>query len=100
MTRDWRAKRQIFQPIWLLGVFSIALALAISPTATALALNENFDGVTPPALPAGWTADQGINSGGFPLWQTSNTGDPTPVADSLPNSAFSTDPNNILENRL
>jgi hypothetical protein len=100
MTRDWRAKRQIFQPVWLLAVLSITLALTISPAATTLALTENFDGVPPPALPTGWTVDQGINSGAFPLWQTSNTGDPTPVADSLPNSAFSPDPNNILDNRL
>jgi len=67
---------------------------------TATTLDENFDGVTPPALPAGWSADQGTNAGGFPLWQTSNAGDPTPVADTPPNSAFTPDPNNVLDNRI
>ena len=83
---------------------SIALAiifgLSILQTicaGTATTLDENFDGVTPPALPAGWSADQ---AGGFPLWQTSNAGDPTPVADTPPNSAFTPDPNNVLDNRI
>ncbi|MFL6277629.1 MAG: HYR domain-containing protein [Blastocatellia bacterium] len=56
---------------------------------------ENFDGVTAPALPAGWTATQGTNATGAPLWVTSTT---TP--DTAPNDAFSTSPNNILDNRL
>ena len=34
-------------------------------------LAENFDGVAAPALPAGWTADVGVNVAGAPLWQTS-----------------------------
>jgi hypothetical protein len=63
-------------------------------------LSTNFDGVTPPALPAGWVATQGANAGGFPLWVTSNSGVPTPVADTPPNSVFTTDPNNVLDNRL
>ena len=61
---------------------------------------ENFDGVTPPTLPPNWTATQGINGGGFPFWVTSNSGVPTPVADSPPNAAFTVDPNNLLDNRL
>ena len=100
MTRDWRAERQIVQPISLLSVFSIGLALTIGTAAATLSLSENFDAITPPALPAGWVADQGTNAGGFPLWQTSNSGDPTPIADSQPNSAFTPDPNNVLDNRL
>ena len=63
-------------------------------------VTQNFDGVTPPALPAGWTATQGTNAGGFPLWVTSNSGTPTPVADTAPNAAFSQDPSNLLDNRL
>src|SRR6185312_9566752 len=53
-----------------------------------------------PALPAGWTADQGTNAAGAPLWVTSNSGTPTPVADSAPNAAFTQDPLNLLDNRL
>ena len=56
---------------------------------------ENFDGVTAPALPAGWAATQGTNLTGAPPWVTSTTG-----PDTAPNDAFSTSPNNILDNRL
>lgn len=56
---------------------------------------ENFDEVTPPALPAGWVASQGVNVTGAPLWVTSNV---TPH--TAPNDAFSTAPDNILDNRL
>jgi Dockerin type I domain len=62
--------------------------------------SQNFDAVTVPMLPAGWTATQGVNGGGFPFWVTSNSGTPAPVADSLPNSAFSQDPANLLDNQL
>lgn len=41
---------------------------------------ENFDGVTSPALPAGWTTTQ---SGGQQIWFTQ-----TSVRDSLPNAVF------------
>ncbi len=51
-------------------------------------------------LPTGWVATQGVNGGGFPLWVTSNSGTPAPVADSLPNAVFSQDPANLLDNRL
>ena len=56
---------------------------------------EYFDGVTPPALPAGWVASQGVNVTGAPLWVTSNV-----ASHSWPNDAFSTAPDNILDNRL
>ena len=62
--------------------------------------SENFDGVAPPALPANWTADQGTNAAGAPLWQTSNSGLPAPVADTAPNAAFSQDPGGLCDNRL
>lgn len=52
---------------------------------------QNFDGVTPPLLPAGWTATNIVNSDGI-LWQTSNSGSPAPPADSLPNAAWINDP--------
>ena len=60
---------------------------------------ENFDGITPPALPAGWTATNVIDPDGI-LWVTSNDGDPFPSADSLPNAAFVNDPDAISDKRL
>jgi hypothetical protein len=53
-------------------------------------LNDNFDTVMPPALP-GWTAINAIDPDGI-LWQSSNTGLPSPPADSLPNAAWVNDP--------
>ena len=61
-------------------------------------LTQNFDGVVPPALPAGWTATNAV--GGSPLWVTSNSGVPAPVADSPPNAAFVNDPPSISDKRL
>jgi hypothetical protein len=63
-------------------------------------LSQNFDAVSPPTLPAGWTADVGVNVAGAPLWQTSNSGTPTPAADSAPNAAFTQDPGNTCDNRI
>jgi hypothetical protein len=74
-----------------------------TPTATvtpvACVLFENFDFVTPPALPAGWTAGNGINPDGI-LWQTSNSGVPSPPADSLPNAAWVNDPAAVSDKYL
>ena len=56
---------------------------------------QNFDGVTPPVLPAGWMASQGVNVTGAPIWGTS-----TVTPDTPPNDVFSTAPDNILDNRL
>lgn len=50
----------------------------------AISLSQNFDGVTAPALPAGWTTSQTFNG---VLWTTSTTS-----AISAPNSAFVPDP--------
>jgi hypothetical protein len=65
-----------------------------------VSFSENFDGVTPPMLPPDWTATQGVNNGGFPLWVTSNAGVPAPPADTAPNALFTPDPDNILDNRI
>jgi hypothetical protein len=54
-------------------------------------LDEPFDSVTPPLLPAGWTAINGIDPDGI-LWQTSNSGLPSPPYDTAPNSAWVNDP--------
>ncbi len=51
---------------------------------------ENFDGVMPPMLPLGWIATN--VQGPPPLWVTSNSGMPSPPADTLPNAAFIDDP--------
>ena len=78
-----------------------------SPTATATPtptpilcfLFQDFDGVTPPALPPGWSAANAINPDGV-LWQTSNSGLPSPPADTLPNAAWINDPATVSDKRL
>src|SRR5207247_1147373 len=61
-------------------------------------LVENFDGVTPPTLPPGWTATNA--QGPPPLWVTSNSGVPMPPAYSPPNAAFIDDPAVVSDKRL
>jgi hypothetical protein len=56
-----------------------------------LLLMESFDGVTPPALPTGWSST---------TWVTSNSGVPTPPADTPPNAAFVDDPATISDKQL
>src|SRR5262245_25678302 len=60
--------------------------------------SENFDNVTPPALPLGWMATNA--QGPPPLWVTSNSGVPIPPADTLPNAAFVDDPAVVSDKRL
>lgn len=54
--------------------------------------------MTPPTLPAGWLATNALGSP--PLWVTSNSGVPTPPADTLPNAAFIDDPAVVSDKRL
>ena len=54
-------------------------------------LTECFDGVTPPALPTGWSST---------TWVTSNSGVPMPPADTPPNAVFVDDPATISDKRL
>ena len=61
-------------------------------------LVENFDGVTPPTLPPGWTATNA--QGPPPLWVTSDSGVPMPPAYSPPNAAFIDDPAVVSDKRL
>ncbi len=56
-------------------------------------LSENFDAVTAPALPSGWTAT--VAQGNVTPWQTSTTG-----PSSSPNDVFATDAAFISDNRL
>ena len=59
---------------------------------------ETFDGVTPPALPSGWLATNAL--GPPPLWVTSDSGVPSPPADTPPNAAFIDDPAVLSDKRL
>jgi len=56
-------------------------ACLLRPVAARGDFKENFDSVTPPNLPSGWTAANA--SGSAPLWLTTTTG-----SDSGPNNAF------------
>src|SRR5438034_4437390 len=47
---------------------------------------ENFDSVTPPVLPVAWLATNA--QGPPPLWVISNSGVPSPPANTPPNAAF------------
>src|SRR5436305_9309549 len=62
------------------------------------AQSENFDGVTPPALPPDWVATNA--QGPPPLWVTSDSGLPTPPADTAPNALFIDDPAVVSDKRL
>jgi hypothetical protein len=89
------------------GSFEVQAGATPTPTPTATptitpvqcVLFESFDFVTPPALPAGWTATNGINPDGV-LWQTSNSGVPAPPADTTPNAAWVNDPAAISDKYL
>ena len=62
-----------------LGIVTFTLPLGT----LAASFTQNFDGVTAPALPAGWTTSHG---GGQSAWVTKTT-----VSDSAPNAAFASD---------
>ena len=68
------------------------------PCAGLVTSVENFDSVTAPALPIQWLATNAL--GPPPLWVTSNTGQPSPPADTPPNAAFIDDPDVISDKRL
>src|SRR5947209_16938890 len=73
------------------GAWTVLLALSVLAAASSAPAQcppnyaQNFDGVTPPALPSGWVASQGVNVTGAPFWRTS-----TIMPDTPPNDAFST----------
>jgi len=69
---------------------TIIYTLPLGKLVTALA--ENFDAVTPPALPAGWATSA---SGAQSNWVSS-----VASADTAPNAAFSPDPGGIGVNEL
>jgi hypothetical protein len=89
------------------GVTGIDSPVTAGPTPTPLPCplcwfvfreSENFDSVTPPALPPNWLATNA--QGPPPLWVTSNSGVPMPPADTAPNAAFIDDPSVISDKRL
>ena len=85
------------------GRVDILAAVAPSPTpckqnCEPATETENFDDVSPPALPQDWIATNA--QGPPPLWVTSNSGVPIPPADTLPNAAFIDDPEVVSDKRL
>lgn len=62
------------------------------PISVSQVFSENFDGVAPPTLPAGWTTS---SSGAQAQWATS-----TSFRDTIPNSAISMEASNIGINEL
>jgi hypothetical protein len=68
------------------------------PCVLPVVFSENFDSVTPPALPADWEATN--SEGPPPFWVTSNAGVPSPPADTPPNAAFIDDPAVVSDKRL
>jgi subtilisin family serine protease len=73
--------------------------IGITPVCDAKGtLSEKFDSVAVPNLPVGWTAANA--AGAAPLWQTSNSGTPVPVADSAPNAAWIDDPAAVSDKTL
>jgi photosystem II stability/assembly factor-like uncharacterized protein len=77
-----------------LGNFSFPFTLG-SIQASAPSFTENFDGVTAPALPAGWVSTKTPPTGNPVLWATNAT-----LRDTLPNSAFSAGSTTAGESRL
>lgn len=72
--------------------------LCHGPCILPVVLSENFDDVAPPTLPPGWLATNAL--GPPPLWVTSNSGVPTPPADTAPNAVFIDDPAVVSDKRL
>lgn len=88
-----------------IGMFAIYATAAeirrpdrCAPCSSLATSSENFDLVTPPALPAGWLATNAL--GPPPLWVTSNSGLPAPPTDTPPNAAFIDDPGELSDKRL
>ena len=94
-------------------LLSTLIAIAIGPTVTGtrpprgrcpqpcaglMTSTENFDSVTPPELPIPWLATNAL--GPPPVWVTSDSGLPSPPADTSPNAAFIDDPDVISDKRL
>jgi uncharacterized repeat protein (TIGR01451 family) len=73
-----------------LGTVTFAFPLGQSSVSTVF--SQNFDGVTAPALPAGWTTS---TSGSQSAWATT-----TSTRDTTPNALFSRDPSKVGVNEV
>ena len=69
--------------------YNFTLGAPIAP------LNEDFDGVIAPAVPAGWIATNAPGSASVTMWQTSTSNPSSP-----PNSAFVDDPDTRSDKTL
>lgn len=79
-------------PLAILASISVTVAVNVAGGCDPVfLLSENFDTVIPPALPLGWSST---------TWVTSDSGLPTPPADTPPNAAFVDDPAMISDKRL
>ena len=97
---------------FILLLLLVGAAIAIGPTVAGIRSRpgrcppcaglvtsiENFDSLTAQALPMQWLATNAL--GPPPLWVTSNTGLPSPPSDTLPNAAFTDDPDTLSDKRL
>ena len=71
------------------------VTIATTPPVVSVPCTENFDGVTAPALPAGWFVAVGASCANTARWNTVSTS-----SVSAPNSAFVNDPNCISDEYL
>jgi hypothetical protein len=72
------------------------IAAALAPLAALAAVTENFDGVTPPALPAGWTATVASGAASSIPFRTRASS----YANSAPNAVWVDDVNDDADIRL
>ena len=71
---------------------TVTFSFLLGQLTVSTTFSQNFDGVTAPALPAGWATS---TSGAESAWVTS-----TSASDTAPNSVFSPDPASIGVNEL
>jgi Tol biopolymer transport system component len=76
---------------------SLATNIVAGGTPTPITFSQNFDSVTAPALPSGWSA-QNVSSGNSLRWVTSTSGSPAPV--SAPNAAVVDEEAVVSDKRL
>jgi hypothetical protein len=77
---------------------NLGLLLHTEPV-VGCSIGEGFDTVIPPLLPPGWIALNTIDPDGI-LWQTSDSGDPSPPALTPPNAVWINDPDMISDKHL
>ena len=77
--------------VGMVAAVAVAQSDHIEGGCDPVVITEFFDRVTPPALPPGWSST---------TWTTSNSGLPSPPADSSPNAAFVDDPATVSDKQL